>query len=109
MGTMQVKTCFRELSSEGLYGTLNADLKADFFAEPFYQRCLQTGPEWREWEGWIRAEVVNFLVTNGLVDPTAAEAQDAEVKANKAAGISPPVKLKQIKLGIALVGNDQKL
>jgi len=87
---MQVKTTFRELSYEGLYVNIPADVKEDFQSDKFYQKCLQGGTEWRQWEQWIRDEIVKFLVDNGLVDGSVAEMQEQKIKENKAAGNVPP-------------------
>lgn len=84
---MLVKTCFRTLNHEGLYGTLGEPVQADYKTDTFYQKALQTTP-WRQWDTWIRSEIVNGLVANGLVDSAVAAAHEEEVA--KAGGARPP-------------------
>merc|ERR1719334_1568256 len=84
---MLVKTCFRTLNHEGLYGTLGEPIQADYKTDTFYQKALQTTP-WREWDSWIRSEIVNGLVNNGIVDGAVAAAHEEEVAA--AGGARPP-------------------
>merc|ERR1712003_505020 len=79
--TMNVKTCFREINFEGLYGFIADSVLEEFLSDVFYQKCLASGTPWRIWDSWIRDEVVKYLVDNGMVDPTVAEAHEAEIKA----------------------------
>merc|ERR1719461_2093663 len=85
---MLVKTCFRTLNHEGLYGSLGEPIQADYKTDTFYQKALQTTP-WREWDKWIRSEIVNGLVANGLVPSDVAAAHEEEVAA-KGGGRVPP-------------------
>merc|ERR1719471_1011694 len=84
---MLVKTCFRTLNHEGLYGSLGEPIQADYKNDTFYQKALQTTP-WRQWDSWIRSEIVNGLVSNGIVDGAVAAAHEEEVA--KAGGARPP-------------------
>merc|ERR1719461_2584869 len=85
---MLVKTCFRTLNHEGLYGSLNDAVQADYKTDTFYQKALQT-TEWRQWDKWIRSEIVNGLVDNGLVPREVAAAHEEEV-AKAGGGPVPP-------------------
>jgi len=87
---MIVKTTIREINHEGLYGFLGEPIKQEFNSEQFYQKAIASGTPWREWEPWVRSEVVSYLVTNGLVDPDTAQAHEEEVKAQKAAEADAP-------------------
>merc|ERR1712046_451082 len=87
---MQVKTCFREINSEEKYGSIGADIKSEFESDKFYQSALAAGTPWREWEAWIRKQVVDYLVNNNLVDPTIAADNEKEVAAAKAGGSTVP-------------------
>merc|ERR1719245_85176 len=60
---MLVKTWFRTLNHEGLYGSLGEPIQADYNTDTFYQKALQTTP-WRQWDTWIRSEIVAGLVNN---------------------------------------------
>merc|ERR1719410_1765948 len=79
---MIVKTTFREINYEGLYGFVGEPVQAEFKSDVFYQKALASGVPWREWDDWVRADIVNYLVQNGLVDPDTAQAHEAEMKAN---------------------------
>jgi len=79
--TMNVKTCFREINFEGLYGFIPDNTQDEFLSDVFYQKCLASGTPWRIWDSWIRDEVVKYLVDNGMVDSAVAEAHEADVKA----------------------------
>merc|ERR1719204_477521 len=85
---MLVKTCFRTLNHEGLYGTLGEPVQADYKTDTFYQKALQTTP-WRQWDKWIRSEVVSGLVSNCLVPSEVAAAHEEEV-AKAGGGRVPP-------------------
>merc|ERR1719373_962031 len=90
--TMNVKTCFREINFDGLYGFIPDTTQDEFLTDVFYQKALASGTPWRGWDKWIRAEVVKYLTDNGLVDPTAAEAHEAEIASAKpAVNTSPPI------------------
>merc|ERR1719499_2877530 len=84
---MLVKTCFRTLNHEGLYGNLDDAVQEDYKTDTFYQKALQTTP-WRQWDSWIRSEIVAGLVSNGLVDSAVAAAHEEDVA--KAGGARPP-------------------
>merc|ERR1719461_1344305 len=83
---MLVKTTFREINHEGLYGFLGDNIKQEFTTDTFYQKALASNVPWREWDTWIRAEVVTYLTSNGLVDPDTAAANEENVRQQKAAG-----------------------
>merc|ERR1719192_821657 len=85
---MLVKTCFRTLNHEGLYGNLQEPVQADYKTDTFYQKALQTTP-WRQWDTWIRSEIVAGLVSNGLVDSAVAAAHEEDV-AKAGGGRVPP-------------------
>jgi len=81
--TMNTKTCFKEINFEGIYGVIAQTTQDEFLSDVFYQKCLASGTPWRAWDIWIRTEIVKFLVDNGLVDPTVAEAHEDEIKAGR--------------------------
>merc|ERR1719373_1112421 len=90
---MYVKTTFREINFEGLYGVVGENVQDEFTTDVFYQKCLSTGGPWRGWDDWIRAEVVKYLVDNGLVDDAVAKAHEDEIKEANGppASTDPPI------------------
>jgi len=79
---MIVKTTFREINHEGLYGFLGEPVQGEFKTDVFYQKALGSGTAWRAWDGWCRKEIVDYCVANGLVDGDTAQAHEQEVAAN---------------------------
>merc|ERR1719461_1710722 len=86
---MIVKTTFREINYEGLYGFLGEPVQAEFKSDTFYAKAGASGVPWREWEAWVRSEVCEYLVANGLVAQDIVTAHEEEVAAAKASGAAP--------------------
>jgi len=87
---IQVQTVIREINFEGIYGVLNDMVKEEFATDVFYQKALKDCPDWKQWDTWVRSQIVAYLLANGLVDPSVAEAQEAKVAEEKAAAASKP-------------------
>merc|ERR1719150_1659507 len=87
---MIVKTTFREINFEGLYGFLGDPVQAEFKDDKFYQKALASNIPWRDWEAWVRSEVCAYLVANGLVNQDVVTAQEEKVAAARASGAAPP-------------------
>merc|ERR1719362_2763966 len=83
---MIVKTCFREINHEGLYGFLGEPVQAEFKEDKFYAKANASGVEWRDWETWVRSEVCAYLVANNMVAQDVLNAHEEEVAAARAAG-----------------------
>merc|ERR1719189_1295198 len=80
--SMIVKTTFREINYEGLYGFLGEPVQSEFKTDVFYQKALGAGTPWREWDAWVRKEIVDYCIQKGLIDGDPAQAHEAEMKAN---------------------------
>merc|ERR1719410_344554 len=50
---MIVKTTFREINYEGVYGTIGEPVRSEFQDDKFYQKALMTKTPWREWDPWV--------------------------------------------------------
>merc|ERR1719412_1911447 len=86
---MIVKTTFREINFEGLYGFLGDPVQAEFKDDKFYQTALAQNVPWRDWEVWVRAQICAYLVSNGLVVQDVVTAQEEKVAAARASGAAP--------------------
>merc|ERR1719166_193415 len=86
---MIVKTTFREINYEGLYGFLGDPVQAEFKDDKFYQTALAQNVPWRDWEVWVRAQICTYLVSNGLVVQDVVTAQEEKVAAARASGAAP--------------------
>jgi len=86
---MIVKTTFREINYEGLYGFLGEPVQADFKDDKFYAKAQAESVPWRDWETWVRSEVCAHLVSNGLADAGVVSAHEEEVAAKRASGAAP--------------------
>merc|ERR1719499_2187248 len=87
---MIVKTTFREINFEGLYGFLGEPVQVEFKDDKFYQKAIGLNVPWRDWEVWVRSEVCAYLVDNGLVNQDVVTAQEEKVAAARASGAAPP-------------------
>jgi len=86
---MIIKTTFREINFEGLYGFLGDPVQAEFKDDKFYQKALASNVPWRDWEVWVRSEVCAYLVANNLVAQDVVTAQEEKVAAARASGAEP--------------------
>merc|ERR1719373_805833 len=86
---MIVKTTFREINYEGLYGFLGEPVQAEFKDDKFYAKAQANNVPWRDWEAWVRSEVCAYLVSNGLADASVVSAHEEEVAAKRASGAEP--------------------
>jgi len=86
---MIIKTTFREINHEGLYGFLGDPVQGEFKDDKFYAKAGASGVVWRDWETWVRAEVCKYLVDNNLAPAEVVTAHEAEVAAARASGAAP--------------------
>lgn len=86
---MIIKTTFREINYEGLYGFLGEPVQAEFKDPKFYAKCQAENVPWRDWETWVRSEVCAYITSNGLADAAVVAAHEEEVAAKRASGAEP--------------------
>eukprot|EP00497_Spongosphaera_streptacantha_P005062 TRINITY_DN59_c0_g1_i7.p1 TRINITY_DN59_c0_g1~~TRINITY_DN59_c0_g1_i7.p1 ORF type:complete len:396 (-),score=96.90 TRINITY_DN59_c0_g1_i7:99-1286(-) len=86
----QVDTICRELNHEGVYGLVGATVKDRFKNDDYYNATLAKNIAWRNWDTYIRKQIVDYLVEHDVVSAETAATHESEVASARAAGTAPP-------------------
>merc|ERR1712217_935342 len=63
----QCDTIVRELNHEGVYGLVSDTVKSNFKNDDYYKQTLSRKVPWRNWDTYIRKEMVDYLVDCNVV------------------------------------------
>jgi len=85
----QTETIFRELNFEGIYGLIGSVIKEEFQNDEFYERTLKKEIPWRNWDSYIRKEIVDYLVRHDVTDEETANKHETMVANARARGEQP--------------------
>merc|ERR1712079_999931 len=86
----QCDTIVRELNHEGVYGLVGDTVKSNFKNDEYYGQTVKKNVPWRNWDTYIRKQMVDYLVDCAVVDEETARTHESEVASARAAGTEPP-------------------
>merc|ERR1712048_1196740 len=75
----QCDTIVRELNHEGVYGLVGDTVKEKFKNDEYYQATCTKGIPWRNWDTYIRKQMVDWLIEHDVVDSEVAKKHEADV------------------------------